>query len=540
MKIPILGQTGEHEEEILYQKTQNLYPHIDQEGKGQISLLKTPGLTLFSSIGVGASRGAINYDGTYYKIAGNTFYEVNSGGISVTRGTLNTSAGKCILAHNGANNGQQIIIVDGTNGYIYNSQYNTFIQIKQHVSSTATAGTTGTNLEDNTAPFTANMVGTVVYNTTDGTKTTITAFVDTQNVTVASAIFVSGETFEVGTDAFPDGATHTFFMDGYFLVNNPVITGQFNKSASYDGTDWDALEFAVAEQNSDELSAIISSNSERIYLVGELTTEIWYNSGSPDFPFTPLKNGYTPYGTPSPYSVAEIDGVIFFVHQNKDGKSSVIRINGIQPQVVSTPSIARMIDGYTLENAYSWTYSYQQHSFYVVTFPSDNMTLAYDMTTNMWHEMSSKTLGYHRSATHTFVYGKHLIGDPANGNIYEMDWDNYTDNGDTITRLRRSQHIHNGDRSIRHYSLWIDCKVGTGNSSVTDPKIMMRFRDKNGAWSKEKVKSLGIQGDKGNKVVFRQLGRSRDRVYELKVTDAVDVSFIDSYANVGGDSRVIG
>ncbi|MBT8448109.1 MAG: packaged DNA stabilization protein gp10 [Gammaproteobacteria bacterium] len=540
MKIPLLGQTGTHEDEILYQKTLNLYPHIDKEGKGDVNLLKTPGSTLFNEVGVGPIRGEINYNGQYYIISNDKFYLVPEIGGETEIGTINATSGRCGLAHNGVNNGKQIIIVDGLNGYIYNSEYDTFAQIKLYSSST-TDGTTTDKLVDSTASFTTDgtVAGMIVYNTTDGTKATITAIDDANTLSVSADVFATGENYEVGTDAFPDGATHVMFMDGYFVVNDPANSGRFHKSKSYDGTDWDALEFATAEQNSDELQSIISSNSERIYLVGEQTTEVWYNAGVPDFPFTPLKNGYMPYGTPAPYSVAEIDGIVFFIHQNKDGKSSVVMINGIQPQIVSTQSIARMIDGYTLENTYAWTYSYQQHSFYVLSFPTDEVTLVYDYTTNMWHEMSNYSLGYHRSSTHTFVYNKHLVGDPANGNIYELDWTVFTDNGEQITRLRRSPHIHNGDRAVRHYALWLDCKVGVGNENIEDPKIMMRYRDVNKGWSKEKVRSLGKQGV-AQKVVWRLLGRSRDRVYELKVTDPCDVTFIDGYADVGGDSRVIG
>lgn len=472
MKVPILGQTGTHDEVLTYQKTQNWYPHIDPEAKGQLALLPTPGLTLFAELPTQPVRGAIDYDGTYFAVAGSKFYEITLSGSYIERGTLNTSITRCTLAHNGANNGQQIMIADGTNGYIYDS---------------------------------------------------------------------SAETFAVIADAdYPDTATHVVFMDSYFIVNDPANTGRFYISSSYDGTAWDALDFATAEQSSDELVAITTSNSELLYLVGEQTTEAWYNAGNPAFPFAPIKSGFIPHGTPAPYSVAEIDGSIFFVHQDKDGRSAVIRLTGIHAEFVSTLSVARMICGCNLSDAYAWTYDYQQHSFYVITFPQNVLTLVYDLSTKMWHEMSSATIGYHRSSTHTYVYNKHLIGDPTNGYIYELDWNNFTDNGDTITRIRRSPHIHTGDRSMRHYALWLDAKVGVGNDDITDPQIAMRFRDENGAWSHEKLRSLGKIGEHKNKIVWRRLGRSRDRVYELKLTDPCNAILIDSYARVGGDSREIG
>lgn len=480
MKFPLLGATGEDRfDDVSYQKTQNFYPHINKEAKSQLILYPTPGLTLFADVGLGAIRGAIKYGGEYYIVSNNKFYRVTVSGADVELGTLNTSAGRCSLAHNGANTGMQICIVDGADLYVYKSD---------------------------TALFSV-----------------ITDAADTK----------------YDADC-PTNATHIQFMDTFFLVNNPAFSGRFNKSKGYDGYLWDGLEFATAERDSDELKALVVSNRQ-LWLVGDDTAEVWFNSGARDFPFEPVQSGFSQWGTAAPFSLVEIAGVVFWLSKNDEGQGIVVMASGMQPAAISTPEITSEISKMTtISDAYGWAYQYQQHAFYVLNFPSAGKTFVFDLLTQMWHEWNSKTLGYHRGTTHTFIYDKHLVGDPSNGRIYELDWNKHTDNGDTITRIRRSRSIHGEDKAIRHEAVMIDIKEGVGDVTIPDPQILLRWRDNNGAWSNQHSRSMGAMGETNKKVIWRRLGRSRERVYEIKVTDPVPAVLIEAYARISPDIREIG
>ena len=474
MRLNLIGESGSDVfDDNSEQLTQNWYIHTAKGGKAKPALYPTPGLTLFEDIGTGPIRGNIDYNGIYFVVSGNTFYEVDAAGNSVSRGTLNTSTGICKLDHNGANNGKQICIVDGTNGYIYNSLYQKFLQNKLHISGTAGAATAGTNLHLVAATFTESMEGCVVYNTTDSTKATITAFVDTANVTVSVAVFAVGETFEVGSDSFPDGATHVEFFDGYFLWNNPDSSGQFYKSVGYDGTDIAALDFATAERSPDELEGILKAN-RILWLVGKGTAEAWHNSGAADFPFEPIVGGFSEWGTIAKYSLVSTAGLSFWVSKNGDGDGMVAMAQGLQVQIISTPEIAAEIAEISdITDCYAYTYQKYQHTFIVFTFPSGQKTIVFDTTEKKFHTWKSKTLGYHRSTDHTFVYDKHLVGDPSNGRIYYLDWSKYTDNGDIIERRRVSETLHGNGKGINWEALELDIKEGvdlveTGNTNSVD------------------------------------------------------------------------
>jgi hypothetical protein len=639
VKLPLLGGSGEDRfDDNSSQLTQNWYPHTASSGKSKLALYPTPGLTLFKDIGVGPIRGSIDYGGVYFVISGDELYEVDAAGNSVLRGTINTTTGVCKLAHNGANNGKQICIVDGTNGYIWNSLYSTFSQIKQFSIGTADTNTLN-KLEDSGATFVTDGVvaGTIVYNTTDGTKGTVSA-VDSQIVLsivdsagAAYDLFPLGtEAYEVGTDAFPDTATHVEFVDGYFLWNDPTNSGRFYKSASYDGTDVNALEFATAEQAPDELEGFIKVD-KLVWLIGHHTAEPWFNSDAFDFPFEPVLSGFSEWGTAAKYSIVQTSGLAFWLSENDDGDRMIVMAQGLQVKIVSTPEIAAEIAAMTdITDCYAFTYQKFQHTFICFTFPKGQKTLVFDTTEKLWHTWSSKDLGYHRSTGHTFIYNKHLVGDPVTGRIYELDWDNYTDNNEPITRKRISATFHADDKDVEVEVVELDIKEGAGiavdaffytgtattfgsQTQITDinsdfialgvrvgdtfidpsgagigayavsgvfseitavsknvvqfvsfedqypfpelfndapsvyeikgtrssiePKIHLRWRDNNGAWSNYHSRSMGKIGETNKKVRWRRQGQFSSRVYEITTSDAVTPVILDGYARIKIDQK---
>jgi hypothetical protein len=107
---------------------QNLYLENRSAGeKSQVVAYGTPGEELFISFGDTRCRGWITFenDDVFYAVHRGTLYEVNNAGVKTSIGSLLTTTGRCSLSHNGT----QIIVVDGTYGYIYNTSTNTFAQI---------------------------------------------------------------------------------------------------------------------------------------------------------------------------------------------------------------------------------------------------------------------------------------------------------------------------------------------------------------------------------------------------------------------------
>lgn len=102
---------------VTAQRRLNLYMDIQpQEDKTQVSLHSRPGLSLFAAFGDSPIRGALPVGNVVYVVHRGTLWEVNNAGTKTSRGTLSTTSGRVDMA---ANQGGQVMITDGTAGYIY-------------------------------------------------------------------------------------------------------------------------------------------------------------------------------------------------------------------------------------------------------------------------------------------------------------------------------------------------------------------------------------------------------------------------------------
>ena len=120
-----LGNFGKSRNVSSQQRT-NLYAEIHQDGeKGTLTLYPTPGRTTFVNFGAYPSRGTWKKDDVLYIVNRFTLWRVANDGTMTNIGTLATSSGRVDITDNGT----QIIIVDGANGYIYNTSTLVFAQI---------------------------------------------------------------------------------------------------------------------------------------------------------------------------------------------------------------------------------------------------------------------------------------------------------------------------------------------------------------------------------------------------------------------------
>lgn len=110
------------------QETVNLYLEMMPDNKTPKALRGTPGTVEFSDLGAQPVRGmhVVEKANTLmYAVAGNKLYSITTAGVATERGTLNTNFGRVGISDNGT----QVMIVDGTNGYTYTIATTTFAQI---------------------------------------------------------------------------------------------------------------------------------------------------------------------------------------------------------------------------------------------------------------------------------------------------------------------------------------------------------------------------------------------------------------------------
>lgn len=377
-----------------------------------------------------------------------------------------------------------------------------------------------------------------------GTLATITGPVSmaSNGLVVALVDGTHGYQFTLGTNVFaqitdPDwpAATRIDYQDGYFILNR-AGTGQFVITSLYD-TAVDPLDFASAEGAPDSVISLMVNHRE-LWLFGESSTEVWYNSGSVDFPFARLDGAFIEVGCAAPQSVAKIDNGTIWLAKDRLGHGHVVRAQGYQPQVISTRAVEFAIQGYeTISDARAYAYQQDGHAFYVLNFPTADRTWVYDVTTNLWHERMwwNGTEHRHRGECYAFAFGRCLVLDHSLGYIYELDLDAYTDDGTSIRAVRRTQHHSAEGARIFWAQLQVDVESGVGLSTGqgSDPQMMLRWSDDGGrTWSLEQWRSMGKIGEYRSRVIWRRLGQARDRVYEVVITDPIKRVLIDAWADV--------
>jgi len=331
------------------------------------------------------------------------------------------------------------------------------------------------------------------------------------------------------TDADFYPAKTVTFQDGYFIFER-TGTGQFFISGLYAVT-FLGTDFATAEGDVDDLVAVMSDTRE-LWLFGERTTEVWWNSGA-TFPFERYQGAYIEKGCGAAHSVAKLDNTVFWLGDDL----SIYAAAGFEPQVISTHGIEFAIGGYaTTSDAYGYTYVQEGHHFYVLTFPTAGATWVFDLMTKLWHERGSDyPVGRHRGNSYSFVYGKSIVGDYANGKLYELDLDTYTDNGTTIIRDAVSPPLHDDVNTVFMPSMQVDVESGVGliTGQGNEPKAMLRWSDDGGrTWSNEHWVSMGKIGEYSFRARWRRLGQFRQRAFWLRISDPVKVSIISAYAKV--------
>lgn len=337
------------------------------------------------------------------------------------------------------------------------------------------------------------------------------------------------------TDADFPGSGIVIFIDGYFVVNVPA-TGKFYISALYDGTSWDALDFATAESSPDNLASLVNAVGQ-LWLLGDKTIEIWTNIGGTGFPFARIAGAKIETGCVAPQSAKALDNSLFWLGADKDGFGIVYKANGFSPQRISTYGIEyllRQVPDLTVLRAY--TYQEDGHVFYVLTGADMNSTIVYDVSTQMWHERaylnSFGNFEAHLGTCHMFAFGKHLVGDRKSGNIYAMSLDYFDDNGKPLKAQRTFTHIYQDGKFFKPGNLEVDFESGVGltTGQGSDPVAWLEVStDFARTWGNEQTARIGKIGEFLTRAIWRRLGGAYSFTFRVSITDPVKRAICGAY-----------
>ena len=468
---------------------------------------------------------------------------------SVLSGTI--AVGQAIFGQGIAQNTVITALGTGTGGAgtytVSNSQTVATTQINSVAAPAVVTGDiTGTTLDVTAVSSGTLQIGQTLEgaNVTDGTI--ITAFgtgsggtgtytVSPSQTAASATIYALNWTVLPTTDGAFEGGGTVDITDNYFLYNKP--DSQLWAASDLLSPITDPLSFASKDGSPDDLVALIVDRRE-VYLLGEMSSEVWIDSGGVPFPFTRIPGTSTQQGIAAQWSCARMGNSFAYVSKNNRGEAMIVRMNGYFPERISTHAVETTLVNQNVSDALAWTYQLEGHEVYVVTFPSigeNGLTWAYDNTTGLWHKWlyrnNQNQFERHRGNCCAFFNQQVLVGDYENGKIYQVAREFYTDDGQPIRRIRRAPHITSDLQRQYFHELQIQFQPGVGLSTGQgqDPQAMLRWSNDGGStWSNEYWTSIGKQGKYQNRAIWRRLGWSRDKVFEVSVSDPVKAVIISA------------
>lgn len=324
----------------------------------------------------------------------------------------------------------------------------------------------------------------------------------------------------VATVSFPDSAAvqDVAYLNGYFLASR-LGTGKIYFSAIGDGSSFDGLDFFTAERRPDNVLAL-RVVGDRLWAVGENSTQGFYRTGDADLPFAPTDGSSFDKGTKARDTVCLFDNTLAWV--SDDGLVVMLRGNDLVR--VSNYGIEERIAQSAASELRAFALTFQGHAFYILRTAQG--TYAYDASTGQWAQFSTYGRTTWRAHVGCMAGDVVYVGDDTTGKIYRLSDNVAEDDGVTIERMF-SANVPLSGQPVRCDTISLDVSVGQTDILTglgTAPVVEKRFsRDAGNIYTEWRQSSLGAQGAYRTRVAWLRNGIIDEpgRVMQFRMTDPV-------------------
>ena len=342
------------------------------------------------------------------------------------------------------------------------------------------------------------------------------------------------------TTVLTSGATMCGFLDGFgFILDASTSTVQQTAFENFAAIN--PAEIAQRTAGSDPWVALYVIN-RLVYLLGERTSEVWWNAGTAPFTLAPIQEAFMQQGCAAPFSGARLGTALIWLSHNDQGRGQIVSATGYTPGRVSTHAVEASISSYgDLSNAVAFSYQENGHTHYILTFADPERTWAYDQATGLFHERlywdtrTAQWLAY-RPLFACSDATRNLVQDRLTGAIYRMSTDLFTDvDGAYIRRLRQPPRLSFDQKRFVTHSIQIVMDVGQGlqTGQGSNPQIMRETsKDGGRTWGNEQWVGSGAVGAYDTRVRWTQCGQARNRCDRFIDTDPVPSRFVDALIDV--------
>ena len=343
------------------------------------------------------------------------------------------------------------------------------------------------------------------------------------------------------------GAIDVWYVDTYtcFLATNGrTMFSDDGQEASGQGQITFNTGSAFARELGTDLWVGFGVANRQLFMAGERTSEALGNAGnqlgspfaSSPAPFVEL--GMHPLGA---YTIAllcpssaPLGGLCFVTNDYR----VMFRQTNSLPQRVSNHAVETLLASSSLTGCYAMPIDFCGHTFYVLTLPAQQLTLAYDFTTGEWCKLSSLIGGvwsYWRPTCSFKAFGQQYVGDSQGSGIGQLTETTYTEYGNPIKTEWTTQSIYDSHNRISHRRVEAVVTAGQSTSLTAGANITCYVSDDSGqTYHALPLRNLGVDGAYTARAYWMNVGLSRDRTYKFQISDPTPVFAVDMPAELQG------
>lgn len=302
------------------------------------------------------------------------------------------------------------------------------------------------------------------------------------------------------------------FTGGYFFF--PYGDGRC-RSSGLNSTAINSLDEITAESHSGGLIRGVPHRGQ-LFLSGPGSKEVWQGdqpnaSGFPLNRSTVIERGLASTHAVSGWEDNFASALIWVGSDN-----IVYHLKGYEPYRISTPTIERdlqnLADKSTLR---AFVAMHSGHPYFYLK--SQSFTHVYDLLTSTWQERKSYGLDRFRAEQSVYMFGDWLLGDELNGDVYRLDEDVYTEDGDPLVFEVTSAVVEGFPvrRAVKRIDLNF---VANASAPATDANVTIYWSEDGGAtWSTPVIRTLWREGRFSDLITVKRCGHISAKGYRVKV-----------------------
>jgi len=310
------------------------------------------------------------------------------------------------------------------------------------------------------------------------------------------------------------------FQDGYIIAPELDTSrwrlSELNNASSFP----DNAQSVGLIQSQPDVVVSCETLQRQLFIFGENITEVWLNVPNPQVPFTYQRQNSLSieYGCVSPNTIASGFNRLVWLGSNEYSAPSILVSTGGVPRKITTDGIDFELDQLTKpEDSFGFLFEESGHVFYQITFPTDEVSYAYDFNTDSFFNVTDHNLNAHIARKISYFNGRHLFITDKNGGLFEMGTNIFVyketndddDPGFTIPRGRILPNFRlPGSKRFVTDAASLTIEQGYSNDPL---KVDLSLsKDGSQTYGSKWTKYLKSMGDRPNKLIYRKLGAAND------------------------------